>query len=70
MVVALCEAEAIAEARAGALEGLQEARSEIIGDDDIPADFRKRLLETLERQIKKLEQQRLSNNVRLGTSDI
>jgi hypothetical protein len=70
MVVTLCEAEAIAEARAGALEGLQEARSEIIGDDDIPADFRKRLLETLERQIKKLEQQRLSNNVRLGTSDI
>lgn len=70
MVVTLCEAEAIAEARAGALEGLQEARSEIMSDDDIPADFRKRLLETLERQIKELEQQRLSNNVRLGTRDI
>ncbi len=42
-------------ARAAALEGLREARSEIADEEDMPADERAEVLKKIERQIRKLE---------------
>ncbi|MEO1046194.1 MAG: M56 family metallopeptidase [Pseudomonadota bacterium] len=56
--VRVCSAERLAEARAGALEGLREARDDIARETDIPEKLRKKLMKTFDRQIARLEAER------------
>ncbi len=44
-------------ARAEAIQGLREARAEIENDEDIPAATRKSVLDSLEKQIKRMQEQ-------------
>ncbi|WP_438728945.1 M56 family metallopeptidase [Parasphingorhabdus sp. DH2-15] len=64
MVIGLCNATKLAEARSGALEGLREARDDIANDSDIPESFRKRLKKVLDQQIRQLEGQELGSRAR------
>ncbi|MEM1132213.1 MAG: M56 family metallopeptidase [Pseudomonadota bacterium] len=55
MMIGVCDKEYLAESRAEAVEGLKEACRDIKDEEDLPKEFRDRLVQTFEKQIERME---------------